>query len=123
MGRHTSFTGSVNALAKHFLACVDFVFVLEAQLAAQDSPGWTLDRQHGEVDAKESDDLQVYLRSGQMRAQCAITQLKLLTDQFAFADSMPRDARARPMRAQTLWCRGHRHHRHRRWQYAIALQA
>ena len=50
----THFIYSVNALAKHFLACVDFGFVLEAQLAAQDSPGWTLDRQHGEVDAKES---------------------------------------------------------------------
>ena len=54
VGIRTSFTSSVNALARHFLACVDFVFVLEAQLAAQDSPGWTLDRQHGEVDAKES---------------------------------------------------------------------
>ena len=36
--------GSVNALARNSLACVDFCFCfLEAQLAAYDSPGWALE--------------------------------------------------------------------------------
>jgi hypothetical protein len=59
--------------------------------------------------------------------QCVITQLKLFIDHFAFADSMPHHARARPMRARTctppLLCRRHRHHRHLHWQYATTLQA
>ena len=33
--------------------------------------------------------------------QCVITQPKIITDHFTFADSMPHHARARPMRART----------------------
>ena len=72
----------------------------------------------GEVDAKLEE-------TSTVPCQRVITQPKIITDHFAFADSMPHHARARPMRARTCTpplCSRHRHHRHLHWQCATTLQ-
>jgi hypothetical protein len=75
------------------------------------------------------DDLQVFSFAlhpeSTVPCQCVITQPIFFTDHFAFADSMPHHARARPMRAWTCTpplCSRHRHHRDLHWQCATTLQ-